>query len=71
VRACLTIDPANRPTSGELLQHPWLKMYEQPTTATAAGEDKGTDLLPNVKAGFDARKTCKCSFLTDGEGGQR
>lgn len=50
VRSCLTIDPTNRPTADELLNHPWLK-----TNAS----DKAVDLLPSVKAAFDAKKTCK------------
>lgn len=48
VRACLTVDPTNRPTAAELLDHPWLKGLE-PTNV---------NLLPNVKKAFDAKKTC-------------
>jgi serine/threonine protein kinase len=54
VRACLTIDPTNRPTADELLTHPWLK---------ADASDKAVDLLPNVKAAFDAKKTCKSAAM--------
>lgn len=57
VRDCLTIDPTNRPTANELLNHPWLRDVE--ATKDEPAEAKGVDLLPNVKAAFDAKKTCK------------
>jgi calcium/calmodulin-dependent protein kinase I len=50
VKSCLTIDPSNRPTSDELLNHPWLK---------DGASTKNVDLLPNVKSAFNAKKTCK------------
>jgi calcium/calmodulin-dependent protein kinase I len=51
VRSCLTIDPTNRPTAGQLLEHKWLKQ--------GAPQSAGNvDLLPNVKAAFDGKKTC-------------
>lgn len=53
VRSCLTIDPTNRPTTNELLEHPWLK---------AGGEAKSVDLLPNVKSAFNGKKTCTLVF---------
>lgn len=59
VRACLTIDPTNRPTAAQLLQHPWLQAATATTvqaTEIPAGE---VNLLPNVKKAFDAKKTCK------------
>jgi hypothetical protein len=61
VRACLTVDPTNRPTAAELLGHPWLKTAE-PTTPV----DKGVDLLPSVKSAFNAKKTCECNQLCGG-----
>jgi calcium/calmodulin-dependent protein kinase I len=51
VRKCLTVDPTNRPTIAELLADPWLKSPESAQTLQAV------DLLPNVKSGFDAKKT--------------
>ncbi|WVN86457.1 uncharacterized protein L203_101621 [Cryptococcus depauperatus CBS 7841] len=56
VRDCLTIDPINRPTANELLQHAWLKVDETDKGDTRV-VDKGVDLLPSVKAAFDAKKT--------------
>lgn len=53
MKTCLTIDPTNRPTAAELLEHPWLKT-----------EQKAVDLLPNVKAAFDAKKTCEYLSLS-------
>ena len=58
VRSCLTVDPTNRPTSAELLQHPWLKQYATAQPEVQQPEVQGADLLSNVKAGFDAKKTC-------------
>lgn len=58
VRACLTIDPKNRPTADQLLQHPWLVEERPAVPATGA-----VDLLPNVKAAFDAKKTFRRAVL--------
>ncbi|GFZ48664.1 Ca2+/calmodulin-dependent protein kinase [Saitozyma sp. JCM 24511] len=58
VRACLTVDPTNRPTAAELLGHPWLKTAE-PTTPV----DRGVDLLPSVKSAFNAKKTFRKAVL--------
>lgn len=58
VRACLTVDPRNRPTSAQLLEHKWLKAGSYVTDKTSS-TGSAVDLLPNVKAGFDAKKTCK------------
>lgn len=43
---------------GELLQHPWLQQYAT-AEATSKPEEQGADLLSNLKAGFDAKKTCE------------
>ncbi|KAI5452451.1 Calcium/calmodulin-dependent protein kinase type I [Naganishia albida] len=61
VRKCLTIDPTNRPTAEELLQDPWLKDVEEHYVATPQGS--ATDLLPQVKKAFDARKTFRKAVL--------
>lgn len=46
-----------KPTAAEeLLQDPWLKNVEEHYVATPQGS--ATDLLPQVKKAFDARKTC-------------
>ena len=57
VKSCLTIDPSNRPTSDELLNHPWLK---------DGASTKNVDLLPNVKSAFNAKKTCKLNLSRTG-----
>ncbi|OXG18040.1 Ca2+/calmodulin-dependent protein kinase [Cryptococcus neoformans Ze90-1] len=62
VRDCLTIDPTNRPTANELLNHPWLRDVE--ATKDEPAEAKGVDLLPNVKAAFDAKKTFRKAVLS-------
>ena len=57
---CLTVDPTNRPSAGDLLSHDWLKLDDQAFVqdpSRAAGN--AVDLLPSVKAGFDAKKTCE------------
>lgn len=61
VRDCLTVDPTNRPTVDELLNHPWLRDVEASKDEPA--EAKGVDLLPNVKAAFDAKKTFRKAVL--------
>lgn len=61
VTACLTIDPRNRPTAGELLEHKWLKDEKASFVRdTTSSEGNAVDLLPNVKAAFDAKKICEC-----------
>ena len=52
MRACLTVDPTNRPKADQVLNHQWLKEAPQ-----------HVDLLPNVKAAFDGKKTCMCLLL--------
>jgi serine/threonine protein kinase len=64
VRACLTVDPVNRPTAADLLQHPWLKSEEAPFVQDPekpSGES--VNLLPNVKKAFDAKKTLRRAVL--------
>lgn len=58
VSACLTIDPASRPTCEEALQHKWLSSdfpHYVPDPQSPTGGP--TDLLPHVKRHFDAKKT--------------
>ena len=60
VRECLTVDPTNRPTAGRLLNHKWLRLDNQTFVADpTSNTGKDVDLLPNVKAAFDAKKTCE------------
>jgi serine/threonine protein kinase len=55
VRECLTIDPTSRPTAAEALQHKWLEeVHFVPDPDNLHGRK---DLLPNIRKGFNARKT--------------
>jgi len=49
IKRCLTIDPTQRITSHEALQHPWIA-----GPSTDRGDE---DLLPTVKKNFNARRT--------------
>ncbi|KAJ7216383.1 kinase-like domain-containing protein [Mycena pura] len=56
IRACLTVDPAERPTAAKALEHRWLAsptphFVPDPTSLTGGP----TDLLPQVKRAFDAK----------------
>lgn len=62
VSLCLTIDPANRPTATEALAHRWLASDEPHFVPDSMGAP--TDLLPNVRKGFDARKTFRKAVLS-------
>jgi len=58
IRKCLTIDPHQRPTAKQALQHPWLadkKAHFVADPQSAIGTP--IDLLPHVRQNFDARKT--------------
>jgi hypothetical protein len=64
VRGCLTVDPTNRPTVVELLNHPWLKQTGPVTILDTAGVPApAPDLLPNVRKAFDAKKTFRRAVL--------
>ncbi|EIW72069.1 hypothetical protein TREMEDRAFT_41477 [Tremella mesenterica DSM 1558] len=64
VRACLTVDPTNRPTAAQLLAHKWLQTEDTHYLQDSARADSAAvDLLPNVKAGFDAKKTFRRAVL--------
>jgi len=53
------VDPTNRPTAGQLTKHKWLELDEKTFVADpTSANGKAVDLLPNVKAAFDAKKTC-------------
>jgi calcium/calmodulin-dependent protein kinase I len=72
IKRCLTIDPTQRMTADEALQHPFV-------SGEAAGDVKprGSDLLPVVKKNFNARRTLHAAIdtvrainkLRDGQGG--
>ena len=52
IKRCLTIDPQQRMTTHDALQHPWIS-----GTASAADKANEEDLLPTVKKNFNARRT--------------
>ncbi|WWC71985.1 uncharacterized protein I206_105944 [Kwoniella pini CBS 10737] len=64
VKKCLTIDPTNRPTAGQLLDDKWLKA-DQEVSVQDVTSDAGNavDLLPSVKRGFDGKKTFRKAVL--------
>jgi len=60
IRACLTVDPARRPTAAKALEHRWLASatpYFVPDPSNPSGGP--TDLLPQVKKAFNAKLTWK------------
>ncbi|WOO81985.1 Calcium/calmodulin-dependent protein kinase cmkB [Vanrija pseudolonga] len=64
VRACLTVDPTNRPTAAQLLQHKWLRTDAPPFVADPESESgAAVNLLPTVKKAFDAKKTFRRAVL--------
>ena len=62
VRTCLTIDPTKRPTAEEMLDHKWLSDSQPHFVEDKEGNM--TNLLPHIQRAFDARKTCKFSFIS-------
>lgn len=59
IKCCLTINPVKRPTAQEMLAHKWLSSEHYVTDSTGAA----TDLLPQVKKNFDAKKTCQSGLF--------
>ncbi|KAG6826472.1 hypothetical protein H0H92_015661 [Tricholoma furcatifolium] len=57
VRSCLTLDPKQRPTASEVLQHKWLADEKPHFVSDETGEP--TDLLPHVKKAFNAKQLWK------------
>lgn len=60
VRKCLTVDPAERPTSEEALEHRWLADDSPHFVENAQGNP--TNLLPYIQKQFDAKKTWRKAF---------
>lgn len=60
VNACLTTDPATRPTAADALEHKWLAS-DQPHFVPDPESPSGgpTNLLPNIQRVFNARMTCE------------
>lgn len=60
VTKCLTVDPTQRPTATEVLNHPWLadeKPHYVPDPGSATGGP--TDLLPHIQKRLDAKMRCE------------
>jgi len=57
INRCLTIDPRQRMTSHQALQHPWIKSNDPTSPDTVQADGVGEDLLPTVKKNFNARRT--------------
>jgi serine/threonine protein kinase len=60
VKRCLTINPRERITAYEALQHPFVTGE----ASVRNGKDKGSDLLPVVKKNFNARRTLHAAIDT-------
>ena len=58
IRQCLTVDPVTRPTAQVMMGHEWLSSHT-PHFVTDSATGVATDLLPQVKKNFDAKKTCE------------
>ncbi|KAL3482396.1 kinase-like domain-containing protein [Aspergillus californicus] len=53
IKACLTVEPKDRLTAHQALQHPWVLPPYDPSAPIGSGQD----LLPTVKKNFNARRT--------------
>lgn len=60
IKLCLTVNPAKRPSAQDMLEHKWLSSETPYCVTDSTGG--ATDLLPQVKKNFDAKKTCKSRF---------
>jgi len=61
VATCLTVDPAQRPTAEQMLEHEWLTSEVPHFVENETGEPR--DLLPHVRKAFDARRTFRKAVL--------
>ena len=55
IKQCLTVDPRQRMTAHQALQHEWIKPIDPSSPEKAQGD--GEDLLPVIKKNFNARRT--------------
>ena len=57
IKQCLTVDPRQRMTAHQALNHPWINTEDplSPVQQTTGGTPE--DLLPTVKKNFNARRT--------------
>ncbi|KAF7972729.1 hypothetical protein HWV62_41555 [Athelia sp. TMB] len=63
VTACLTVDPTQRPTAKQALQHKWLASEKPHFVPDPEKEGRPTDLLPHVKKAFDAKRTFRKAVI--------
>ncbi|GLB40023.1 putative protein kinase superfamily protein [Lyophyllum shimeji] len=56
VRQCLTINPAERPTAAQALEHKWLADTTPHFVPDPKADGAPTDLLPHVKKAFNAKQ---------------
>jgi len=62
IKRCLTIDPEKRPAAQDMLEHKWLSSKDPHFVTDSTGG--ATDLLPQVKKNFDAKKTFRKAVFT-------
>ncbi|KAG6867328.1 hypothetical protein C0993_004334, partial [Termitomyces sp. T159_Od127] len=55
IRKCLVLDPDERPTADQMLEHKWLA-DEEPHFVADPESGKPADLLPHVKKAFNAKQ---------------
>jgi serine/threonine protein kinase len=60
INRCLTVDPGERMTAHQALQHPWLAA----DGPKGEHDEAGKDLLPVVKKNFNARRTLHAAIDT-------
>lgn len=61
VATCLTVDPDERPTAAQMLEHEWLTSEVPHFVENETGEPR--DLLPHVRKAFDAKRTFRKAVL--------
>lgn len=57
IKRCLTVDPVQRMTSHQALQHPWIKGQDPLSPQKGGPVGNQEDLLPVIKKNFNARRT--------------
>jgi serine/threonine protein kinase len=55
IRSCLTVDPTQRQTAHQALQHPWLLPADAADADAPPAAARARDLLPTVRKNFNAR----------------
>jgi len=57
IKQCLTVDPKQRMSAHQALQHPWINTEDPMSPEQQRGGATAEDLLPIVKKNFNARRT--------------